>query len=257
MELFILGTKTNNKTNSFSISSILDSIDEGKIDNFKIILPSLNTINSQVNWDEAFFNIVIFNEKYPLLNINNTKNVSKNFFEINLYDKNKNTIKVSDLNEDNLIKIIKKKSENEHLLDTCVYYDLSQKNLYDKGIKSYDLLQYILCSTSHLSTFTLTSFSPSYLLSKAENNKEISEDEMIKYSWWIKDTNMLNKLTSENAIIIYINIGIIFFCIILSLIKFLLKTEPTKAEQIIEDSYIRYTINEDTESDKKIIKIYN
>ena len=254
LELFILGTETNNKTNSFSISSILDSIDEGKIDNFKIILPSLNTINSQVNWDEAFFNIVIFNEKYPLLNINNTKNVSNNFFEINLYDKNKNTIKVSDLNEDNLIKIIKKKSENEHLLDTCVYYDLSQKNLYDKGIKSYDLLQYILCSTSHLSTFTLTSFSPSYLLSKAENNKEISEDEMIKYSWWIKDTNMLNKLTSENAIIIYINIGIIFFCIILSLIKFLSKTEPTKAEQIIEDSYIRYTINEDTESDKKILK---
>ena len=59
--------------------------------------------------------------------------------------------------------LIKKKSENEGLLDTCVYYDLSQKNLYDKGIKNYDLLQYILCVTSHLSTFTLNSFSPTYL----------------------------------------------------------------------------------------------
>ena len=77
---------------------------------------------------------------------------------------------------------------------------------------------------------------------------------MIKYSRWIKVTNILNKLTSENAIIIYINIGIIFFCIMLSLIKFLLKTEPTKAEQKIDNSYILYTINEDTKSDKKIVK---
>ena len=40
----------------------------------------------------------------------------------------------------------------------------------------------------------------------------------------------------------------------LSLIQFLLKTEPTKAEQKIDNSYILYTINEDTESDKKIVK---
>ena len=63
-----------------------------------------------------------------------------------------------------------------------VFVDSTKENLNDEGIKSYDLLQYILCSTSHLSTFTITSFSPSYLLSKSENNQEISEEEMIRNS---------------------------------------------------------------------------
>ena len=65
---------------------------------------------------------------------------------------------------------------------------------------------------------------------------------------------MLKKLTAENAIIIYINLGIIFLCIILFIVKFFIKTEPTKAELLIEDSYIRYTMNDDIESDKKILK---
>ena len=163
-------------------------------------------------------------------------------------------INIKNLNEDNLIKIIKKKSPKENSFDTCVYYDSSKNNLYDEGLKSYDLIQYIICASSHLTTFTLTSFSPSYLLSKAENNKEISEEETISNSWWIKDTNMLKKLTAENAIIIYINLGIIFLCIILFIVKFFIKTEPTKAELLIEDSYIRYTMNDDIESDKKILK---
>ena len=254
LELYIIGSDTNKKTSSFYISYILDLIDNEKIDNYKIILPSLNTLNNDVNWDNSFFNIIIFNDKYPLLNVNNTNYVSPNFFEINFYDSKNNKININNLSEDNLIKIIKKKYQNERLLGTCVYYDSTKNNLHDGGMKSYDLYQYILCATSHLSTFTITSFSPTYLLSKAENNKEISEEETLRNSWWIQDNNMLNKLTSDNAVIIYINIGIIFFCIILFLIKFLIQTEPTKAEQIIEDSYIRYTMNEDTESDKKILK---
>ena len=254
LEIYLLGSESKNEINSFTINSILDSIDNGEIDNYKIIVPPLTSIDNKVNWDEAFFNLVIFNEKYPILNRNNTKYVSPNFFEINFYDKDKNVIKIDNLNSNNLIKIIKKKSQAEGLLNTCVFYDSSQKNLNDKGIKSYDLFQYILCATSHLSTFTLSSFSPSYLLSKAENNQEISEEEIIKNSRWIQDTNMLNKLTSDNAVILYINLGIIFLCIILFLVKFLLATDLTKAEQIIEDNYIRYTMNEDIESDKKILK---
>ena len=254
LELYIIGSDTNIKTSSFYISNILDLIDGGEIENYKIILPSLNTLNNDVDWDNSFFNVIIFNDKYPLLNANNTDYVSPNFFEINFYDSKNNKININNLSGDNLIKIIKKKSQKELLLGTCVYYDSSKSNLHDEGIKSYDLYQYILCATSHLSTFTITSFSPTYLLSKAENNKEISEEETLRNSWWIQDNNMLNKLTSDNATIIYINIGIIFFCIILFLIKFLIQTEPTKAEQIIEDSYIRYTMNEDTESDKKILK---
>ena len=254
LEIDILGSETNDKTDQFTISKILNLIDEGKIDNYKIIFPKLKSINNNVNWYDSFINIIIFNDKYPLLNMNNTNYVSPNFFEIILYDNNSNVINIKDLNKDNLIKIIKKKSPEENSLDTCVYYDPSKNNLYDKGLKSYNLIQYILCSSSHLSTFTLTSFSPSYLLSKAENNKKISEEETISNSWWIKDTNMLKKLTVENAIIIYINLGIIFLCIILFIIKFFIKTEPTKAELLIEDSYIRYTMNEDTESDKKILK---
>ena len=30
---------------------------------------------------------------------------------------------------------------------------------------------------------------------------------MIRNSRWVPDTNMLNKLTAENAIILYINVG--------------------------------------------------
>jgi len=254
IDIDILGIESNNNTSTFSISNILKLIDEGKIDNYKVIIPSLKKINNQINWNESYINFVIYNEKYPLLNMNNTNYVSPNFFEINFYDNNSNIINANDLEQDNLIKIIKKKYQKERLLKTCVYYDSLEKNLYDKSIKSYDLIQYIICASSHLSTFTITSFSPSYLLSKAENNKEISEEETIANSWWIKDTNILNKITSENAIIIYINLGIIFLCIILFLVIFLIKTEPTKSEQLIEDSYIRYTMNEDTESDKKILK---
>ena len=254
LELYLLGTESNKTLDSFSISNILESTDEGKIDNYKIILPPLNKINNQINWNQSFFNLIIFNGKYPLLNGNNTKYVSPNFFEINLYDNNKNIININNLDKDNLIKIIKKKSETEQLLRTCVSYDSSKENLNDEGIKSYDLLQYILCSTSHLSTFTITSFSPSYLLSKSENNQEISEEEMIRNSRWIPDTNMLNKLTAKNAVILYINVGFFFICIILLLIKFLITKEQSKSEQLIEDSFIRYTINEDIESDKKILK---
>ena len=254
LELYLLGSESENTTNTFTINCILESIDEGEIDDYKIIIPPLIGINSQVNWKEAFFNLVIFNGKYPILNGNNTRYVSPNFLEINFYDKDKNVIKVDNLKDNNLIKIIKKKSQAESLLNTCVFYDSSQNNLNDEGIKSYDLFQYILCATSHLSAFTISSFSPSYLLSKAENNKEISQDETIKNSRWIKDTNMLNKLTTDNAVIIYINLGIIFLCIILFLVKFLLTGDLTKAEQIIEDNYIRYTMNEDIESDKKILK---
>ena len=254
LELYILGSDNIDKTNIFTISKILKLIDEGKIDNYKIIFPKLKSINDNINWNEAFINVVVFNDKYPLLNMNNTNYVSPNFFEIILYDNNLNVINIKDLNEDNLIKIIKKKSPKENSFDTCVYYDSSKNNLYDEGLKSYDLIQYIICASSHLTTFTLTSFSPSYLLSKAENNKEISEEETISNSWWIKDTNMLKKLTAENAIIIYINLGIIFLCIILFIVKFFIKTEPTKAELLIEDSYIRYTMNDDIESDKKILK---
>ena len=254
LELYILGSDNNDKTNIFSISKILKLIDEGKIDNYKIIFPKLKSINDNINWNEAFINVVVFNDKYPLLNMNNTNYVSPNFFGIILYDNNLNVINIKNLNEDNLIKIIKKKSPKENSFDTCVYYDSSKNNLYDEGLKSYDLIQYIICASSHLTTFTLASFSPSYLLSKAENNKEISEEETISNSWWIKDTNMLKKLTAENAIIIYINLGIIFLCIILFIVKFFIKTEPTKAELLIEDSYIRYTMNDDIESDKKILK---
>ena len=226
LELYILGSESNNKTNNFTISEILKLIDEGKIDNYKIIFPALKTINNKINWNKAFINIVTFNGKYPLLNMNNTNYVSPNFFEINLYANNSYEIKINDLKENDLIKIIKKKSPKENSLDTCVYYDSSNNNLHDRGIKSYDLLQYIICATSHLSTFTITSFSPSYLLSKAENNKEISEDETISNSWWIKDANILKKLSSENAIIIYINLGILLLCIIFSIIASTITAKP-------------------------------
>ena len=93
LELYLLGSESNTTLDTFSISNILESIDEGKIDNYKIILPPLNKINNQVNWNQSFFNLIIFNGKYPLLNGNNTKYVSPNFFEINLYDNNKNIIK--------------------------------------------------------------------------------------------------------------------------------------------------------------------
>jgi hypothetical protein len=112
LELYLLGSESDNTTNTFTINSILESIDEGEIDDYKIIIPPLTVIDNKVNWNEAFFNLVIFNGKYPILNGNNTRYVSPNFLEINFYDKDKNVIKVDNLNSNNLIKIIKKKVSN-------------------------------------------------------------------------------------------------------------------------------------------------
>ena len=254
LEIYILGTDTDKTMNSFTINSILDSIDNGLIDNYKIIIPPLKSMNNNINWNEAFFNMIIFNGKYPILNSKSIPYVSPNFFDINFYDKNGNIIKIENLKENNLIKIIKKKSYIESTFDTCVFYDNSVKNLNDKDIKSYDLIEYLICATSHLTSFTLSSFSPSLLLTNLKNNKELSEEETIRNSRWIKDVNMLERLNKYNATILYINVGIFTLCILLFIIKFLLKTEVPKSEESIDDSYIRYTINEDTESDKKILK---
>ena len=91
--------------------------------------------------------------------MNSTNDVSPDFISINFYDKDKNTIKVSNINNKNSIKIIKKKSDNDIHMGNCVYYDESAKNLNDKGMNSFDLVDYIICTTDHLSDFSIASFS--------------------------------------------------------------------------------------------------
>ena len=252
--LIILGSKSKITTSTYSTNNILNSIENGEIYNLKIILPPLTSINDKIDWNECSFGLIIYNGRYPFLNMNSTNDVSPDFISINFYDKDKNTIKVSNINNKNSIKIIKKKSDNDIHMGNCVYYDESAKNLNDKGMNSFDLVDYIICTTDHLSDFSIASFSPSYLISHYKDDQESTEKKIIEKSHWIKDRHILSTLNGHNAIIIYINVGIIALYIILLIIKFLTKQEPKKSERIAEDSYFRYTINDDTETDKKILK---
>ena len=252
--LVILGSKSKITTATYNTNNISESIENGQISNLKIILPSLKSINDNIDWNDYSFGLIIYNKKYPFLNKNSTFETSTNFISINFYDKNKNPIRVSNIDNKNYIKIVKKKSIDDIHMGNCVYYDDSINNLNDKDIISYDLVDYIICSTNHLSDFTIASFSPSYLIEHNIPDQKSSEREKIKRSHWLKDRDILSNLNSHNAIIIYLNIAIILLCLILLIIKFLSKQEFTKAERMVEDSYVRYTINEDTETDKKILK---
>ena len=254
LSLVVLGSNSNITTEAYNTNNISESIENKKIDEFKIILPSLKSINKTIDWNTSSFGFIVFKEKYPLLYVNSTPYVSPDFYSINLYDKNKNIIKISNLNNKNSIKIVKKKSENDISMGNCVYYDESIKNLNDIGCKSFDLVDYIICTTNHLSDFTISSFSPSYIIENSNEDKESSNEEKIRNSHWITDTNIFSLLETNNAIILYINITIILLCILLLIIKFLTKPEYSKSDKIVEDSYVRYTINDDTETDKKILK---
>ena len=254
LNLIILGSNSKITTSSFSTYMFSQLMEKGELCDLKIILPPLKILNNQIDWEGASIGLIIYNGKYPLLNKNATEEVSPNFISINFYDKNKNVIQISNINENNLIKIIKKKAKNDLYMDNCVYYDESIQNLNDIGCNSYDFIDYMICTTNHLSDFTIASFSPSYLMEHYKNVEESSEKEKIKNSHWIKDRNILSNLNGSNAIIIYINLAIILLCLILIIVKFFTKQENSKTDRIIEDPYLRYTINEDVETDKKILK---
>ena len=254
LSLIILGTESKNKTSSYTTNNISELIEKNQFPNLKIILPSLESINNQLSWNECSFELIVFKDKYPFLNKNSTFDINPDFISINFIDKNHNIIKISNLKDDNLIKIIRKKPNNAFHMGNCVYYDENFKNLNDIGCNSFDLIDYIICTTNHLTDFTIASFSPSYLISRFDYDKESTRQEIIKNSHWIKNQNILSNLNSNNAIILYLNLAIFLLCIFLLIIKFLTKQEYTKVERIVEDSYVRYTINEDTETDKKILK---
>ena len=254
LNLVILGSESKITTSTFNTNNISELIEENLISEFKIILPSLNSINSEIDWNSTSFGLIIFEGKYPFLNKNSTSYASPNFISINFYDKDYNSFKVSGLKEKNEIKIVRKKSGNNIHMGNCVFYDEDKKNLDDIGLNSFDLVSYIMCTTTHLSDFTIASFSPSYLTSSYDKRKDYTDEEKLKNSHFFKDRNILTQLTIHNAIIIYINVTILLLLIVLFIIKFLKKPITSKAERIVEDSYLRYTINDDTETDKKILK---
>ena len=254
LSLIILGTQSNITTSSYTTNNISELIETKQLSNLKIILPPLKSLNNEISWNECSFGLIVFKDKYPLLNKNSTVDINPDFISINFFDKNHNIIKISNLKDDNLIKIIRKKPHNDFHMGNCVFYDENSKNLNDIGCNSFDLIDYIICTTNHLTDFTIASFSPSYLISRFNYDKESTQQEKIKNSRWIKDQNIISKLNSNNAIVLYINLAILLLFILLLIIKFFTKQEYTKVERIVEDSYVRYTINEDTETDKKILK---
>ena len=254
LNLVILGSESKITTSTFNTNNISELIENNQISELKIILPSLKSINSEIDWNSTSFGLIIFEGKYPFLNQNSTSYASPNFVSINFYDKDFNSFKISGLKEKNEIKIIRKKSDNNIHMGNCVFFDEDKKNLNDIGLNSFDLVNYIMCTTTHLTDFTIASFSPSYLTSNYEKTKDYSDDDKLKNSHFFKDRNILTQLTLHNAIIIYTNITILLLLFFLFIIKFLKKPIASKAEKIIEDSYLRYTINSDTETDKKILK---
>ena len=254
LTLNILGSESKFTTSSFSTNNISDLIETSQISEYKIIIPPLKLINSEINWNTSSFGLIIFKGKYPFLNMNSTSYASSDFLSINFYDNNNNVIKVSNIKEKNEIKIVRKKSKSDIHMGNCVFFDETLKNLNDEGCNSFDLVDYIICTTDHLSDFTISSFSPTYLIKKYNEDKDATAEEKLKNSHFFKDNNLLKKLGLKNAIIIYINITISLLFIALIIIKFLTKPMPTKAEKIVKDSYLRYTMNDDTETDKKVLK---
>ena len=124
--------------------------------------------------------------------------------------------------------------------------------MFSKLIIYYSLFIIILNDEDENRTLIISSISPSYY-SNLYGEKSPSNEIIKDNSHWIKDHDFLSKLESNNPVVI-IYIVILSLLIFLLLIKFLSQPELSKADKLIEDSFIRYTINDDTETDKKVLK---
>lgn len=169
-------------------------INEMKLKNekLKICLPS-----SILSKFENIKNIgMIEYEKYPLLNPNLTKDISSNFISLKFFEENYQEMNISNLEEP--IRLIIKKPYNS--FNECIFYDESTKKVNSSDCTSKDLGDYVVCSCTHLTDFSLSKYNPVSIFKDVINLfsqiRIINSFEPFKY---------LNK---DNAFVLYVFCGL-------------------------------------------------
>lgn len=135
--------------------------------------------------------------KYPLLSPEN-KNFSENVLSINLYDSDFNVQDIKDLRVP--IDIFIKKPHNS--FNNCLFIDPTSYKWNDKGCKSLDLGDTLMCSCNHLTDFSIAKYNPVKIIEDIMN--------VFADAWIINDFNTFKNLNFKNATSLYIFFGILF-----------------------------------------------
>ena len=253
IELQIIGSKSDKVTSRFTTNQIAENLKKENL-NIKIIIPSLQTLNKSVTWENCNFAYATFSKAFPLLHHNLTSYVSKEFYTINFYDSSNEKIAIEGLKDDNPIKVIKEKPENDMHMSFCIYYDSVKVKIDDKGTESYDLSDYIVCTANHLTDFSIATFSPTTVEQIYESTKEVSIEERIAKSYFPHKDVVNGYFDSNSKKIFYINAVIVILDILLLLLKSFFEPKLSMTEDWIDDPFFRYTTNDSVETDKKVLK---
>ena len=170
----------------YTPGKVLDVMKQAKIKN-KIIFPS--------SVQETFSSIgVIKYQRYPYLNPKATENISDSFISIRLYDDSMKSVKINNTNE--TIKIIMHKGKKHH---QCVFYDENLQKLNNEGCLNNNLNDYVICSCTHLTDFSIANFKPTNFL--YPDQAELGEFIDRRFIYTFEPFSILN---AKNAISIYI-----------------------------------------------------
>ena len=157
-------------------------------------------------YPQAYQVSVVSYSKYPLLNQNVTEHFSKNFSSIEIRDKNSNIIKVSNLEE--RIKMIIKKPYSH--FNECLFYSEEDNHLSSTGCIAENFnSDYLLCSCTHLTDFTISDLNPLLLFNDIKK--------VLTQARIITSFDVFRNLTWKNATVLY-TIGAILFIFIIMVV---------------------------------------
>ena len=149
---------------------------------------------------------VVSYSKYPLLNQNVTEHFSKNFLGIEIRDKDSNIIKVSNL-EQRIEMIIKKPYSH---FNECLFYSEDNNHLNSTGCIAENFnSDYLLCSCTHLTDFTISDLNPLLLFNDIKK--------VLTQARIITSFDAFRNLTWKNATVLY-TIGTILFIFIIMMV---------------------------------------
>ena len=147
---------------------------------------------------------------YPLLNENITNDISPQFISLKMYDKYSNEINITKLEKPIRIFIQKPfTSFNE-----CVFYDENSNKINSTECNSKVIDDYVLCSCTHLTDFTLSRYNPINIVKDLVN--------LFKQVRIINSFEPFKHINKENAIVIYVFSGIFVVYLILLVVMIIL-----------------------------------
>ena len=147
---------------------------------------------------------------YPLLNENITNDISPQFISLKMYDKYSNEINITQLEKPIRIFIQKPfTSFNE-----CVFYDENSNKINSTECNSKVIDDYVLCSCTHLTDFTLSRYNPINIVKDVVN--------LFKQVRIINSFEPFKHINKENAIVIYVFSGIFVVYLILLVVMIIL-----------------------------------